>query len=151
MVDRGSVRRATLLVAVAIVAAGCGSLLPQAPGEPPFDAQIRVANGTELEVTIAVNGTVVGSAPAHTDVTIGPEVLPTKPWSVDARSPSGRVLLSFTVLPGQVTRTTASDGTTKMSGAGNRADLSCGRLDIFVGPPMIGPVPGPGEAGDCEP
>lgn len=151
MVDRGSIRRATVLVAVAIVVAGCGSLVPQAPGEAPFDAQIHVANGTELEVTIAVNGTAVGSAPAHTDATIGPEGLPAKPWSVDARSPSGRVLLSFTVVPGQVTRTTANDGTTTMSGAGNRADLSCGRLDVFVGLPMRGPAPGPGVAGDCEP
>jgi hypothetical protein len=144
-------RRATVVAAVAIVLAGCGSLLPPAPGESPYDVQIRVANGTELDVTVVVNGTVVGEAPAQADVTIGPEGLPTKPWSVEARSPSGRILLSFTVIPGQVTRTTAKDGSVRMSGAGSRADLMCGRLDVFVGPPMLGPVPGPGVAGDCEP
>ena len=30
-------------------------------------------------------------------------------------------------------------------------NLSCGRLDIWSGPPLSGPPPGPGKPGDCAP
>jgi hypothetical protein len=68
------------------------------------------------------------------------------PWSVEARSPSGRLLISMTVRPGDV------DGEgTEQRGTGGRVDLSCGRLDIWSGPPMLGPAPGDGMPGDCLP
>ncbi len=34
---------------------------------------------------------------------------------------------------------------------GARVDLSCGRIDIWSGTPMMGPAPGPGVPGDCDP
>ena len=39
----------------------------------------------------------------------------------------------------------------KKKGSGARVDLSCGRLDVWVGPPMHGPFPAPGRPGDCDP
>ena len=138
---------------VAVVVAACGSLFPTPPGSPAFDTEIQVVNDTKLVVTIAVNGADLGVVPAHEAATIPSSVLPAKPWSVEARSPSGRVLLTFKVQPGAVTRTTDSNGATTMTGAGSRADLSCGRLDVTVGGPMLGPPPQPNPAapGDCDP
>jgi hypothetical protein len=79
-----------------------------------------------------------------------PEV-PRLPWHVAVRTLSGRELLAFDVGPDSVTSTTGPDGRVEMRGAGARVDLSCGRLDAYAGPPMIGPAPGPGVPGDCEP
>jgi hypothetical protein len=137
---------------LAVVAVGCASLIPTPPGSPAFDAEIHVANGTNLVITIAVNGHAVGVAPSGETI-IPPGALPAKPWAVEAQSPTGRVLLSFEVGPGQVTTTTSPDGVTTMTGGGNRADLSCGRLDVYVGVRPLGPPPpeNPGVPGDCDP
>jgi hypothetical protein len=144
------VTRASLLL-IGFLVLGCGSFFPTPLDSPAFDAEINVENGTDLDVTIVVNGTAAAAAPDHVSTTIPASGLPPKPWSVEARSPSGRVLLTFTVQPGDVTSTTSPDGATSMTGAGSRADLSCGRLDVAVGPPMLGPPPGPGVPGDCAP
>ena len=145
--------RISAVALVAMAVAACGSLFPTPPGSPTFNAEIQVVNDTKLAVTIGVNGADLGVVPAHEATTIPSSALPAKPWSVEARSPSGRVLLAFTVQPGEVTRTTTPDGVTTMTGAGSRADLSCGRLDVTVGGPMMGPVhaPNAGAPGDCDP
>jgi hypothetical protein len=145
--------RAGALLLISLVAEACGGFLPTPigpPTDPPFGTSIDVANGTTLTVEIWVNGSPVGSAPPGSASRILPGDLPAQPWRVDARTINGRVLLQFEVQPGQVTRT-SDGGVTTMSGAGSRADLSCGRLDVTVGPPMLGPPPGPGSPGDCEP
>jgi hypothetical protein len=56
------------------------------------------------------------------------------------------VLVSMIVHDGDVVA--AADGD---KGDANRVDLSCGRLDIWSGPPLLGPAPGPGSPGDCGP
>jgi len=76
--------------------------------------------------------------------------LPRQPWLVEARTPTGRVLSSMTVRPGDVWETTMPDGSTQMKGDAVRVDLSCGRLDMWSGPPLLGPAPGPGKTGDCD-
>ena len=152
MARRLTVRAATFAL-FALVAEGCAGLLPTpigSPTEPPFGTSIDVANGTTLTVEIWVNGSPAGSAPAGASIRVLPGDLPAQPWHVDARTIRGRILLEFDVRPGQVTRT-SSGGVTTLSGAGSRADLSCGRLDVTVGAPMLGPPPGPGSPGDCEP
>lgn len=149
----GNAVRLAIAGLVAVVVAGCGSLFPTTPGSPAFDAEIQVVNDTKLAVTIAVNGADLGVVPAHEVATVPPSALPAKPWLVEARSPSGRLLLTFTVQPGEVSRTTDPTGFTTMTGAGSRADLSCGRLDVTVGGPMLGPAPElhAGAPGDCNP
>ena len=68
------------------------------------------------------------------------------PWFVEARTASGRALLTLVVHAGDVRYQESST-----RGDANRIDLSCGRLDIWAGPPLIGPMPGPGSPGDCVP
>ena len=153
------VSSATLL-ANALVAA-CGGFLPTpdlsqaSPTGPRIEidenASVDVANGTTLVVTVVVNGAPIQVVAAGTSATVKAAVLGPKPWHVEARTASGRVLLRFAVQPGQITRIEAGTGATRLTGAGARRDLSCGRLDVTVGPPMLGPAPGPGEPGDCVP
>jgi hypothetical protein len=138
---------AMALLLVALVAA-CGTPAPTQA------YSIGVANGTTLTVTIFVNGRAVetfgpGSGTGMDGIPanqIGP-----LPWSVEARSPSGRVLTSMTVHEGDVSSTTLPGGGGSSKGVGGRVDLSCGRLDIWSGPPPIGPMPGSGSPGDCAP
>ena len=97
---------------------------------------LGIDNATTLPVTVVVNGVVVGTIAAGATERIGGKKLPTLPWSVDAMSPTGRVLLHLDVPVGSVWSTTNPDGSFTEQGAGNRVDLSCGRLDIYAGPPL---------------
>jgi hypothetical protein len=139
---------------LAVLLAGCHAL-----GGPSADPSSRpnlsVGNGTTLTVTLVVNGRPVGDFPGG----VGPEpsidiaALPPLPWNVEARSPSGRVLTSMMVKPGDI-RTTTVPGGVETSGTFGRVDLSCGRLTIWAGDVMpLGPVPSSpaGHPGDCEP
>jgi hypothetical protein len=134
-------RTAGLVVATAVIAAGCqtGALVtPSAASLPP----LSISNGTSIPVTLVVNGSVVETvAPGdHQDPVRAP--LPRRPWVIQARSPSGRVLATLTV--------GASDSISTTFGRGVRADLSCGRLDVWSGPPLLGPAFTPGPSGDCD-
>jgi hypothetical protein len=135
--------RAALLLAL-FALTGCG-LIPA--GEP----DLNVDNGTTLRVTIVVNGSQVETVEPSTVAVLKPEALPKLPWNVQALSPSGREVLVLVVNPGQVQSTSGPNGESELTGAAARVDLSCGRLDVWAGPPLAGPMPGPGVTGDCEP
>jgi hypothetical protein len=124
---------------VLLVVAGCG---PSATGTAAPSVVLGVENGTTLEVTIVVNGQSVAVVPARSGLP-GIAGLPTLPWEVEARTPSGRVLTSMLVNVGDV-------GVNR--GMFGRIDLSCGRLLIWAGVTRpSGPAPGPGTLGDCAP
>jgi hypothetical protein len=93
----------------------------------------------------------VGIAPAHVDTTIPAARLPAKPWTDLRTAVMGRKLIDGVVEPASVTPTTGPNGESSSVSAGGRIDLSCGRLDVNVGAPMLGPPPGPGVPGDCLP
>jgi hypothetical protein len=128
-------------LALAAVTAGCIAA-PSPTASIRSYPDLSIQNGTTIAVTLVVN--------SMTLETVGPGVLqdpvpqrmPSLPWRVEARSPSGRLLTSLTITP-----STYIDANT---GAGARVDLSCGRLDLWSGPPMLGPVPGSGSPGDCS-
>ena len=132
-------------VVLATCVAACSVLQP---GER---LPLGVSNGTDLVVIISVNGQVIGQFQPGGGQEIGEDALPPLPWTVEARTVSGRLLTSMHVEPGQVFRETLPDGSTHVSGAGARLDLSCGRFEMWAGPPMSGPAPGPGVPGDCAP
>ena len=115
-----------------------------APTGDPHD--LVVSNQTTLAVTVAVSGTVVRTIQPNKQEILFVRELPSLPWAVEARAPTGRVLTSMIVRPGDVWVTG-----NEMHGDAVRVDLSCGRLDIWSGPPLLGPPPGPGTPGDCAP
>lgn len=110
-----------------------------------------ISNQTALAITLVVNNVVVRTVQAHKQDAVFVRELPPQPWVVEARTSSGRVLSSMTVRPGDVWETTSPDGSNQMTGDAVRVDLSCGRLDMWSGPPLLGPPPGPGKPGDCDP
>ncbi len=135
---------ARALLALVLVA----TCSPAPTGEPH---DLRVSNGTALRVTIAVNGTDLRTIQPQTQETVLVKDLPPLPWAVEARTSTGRTLLSMSVRAGDVWETTRPDGSHELNGDANRVDLSCGRLDIWSGPGLLGPAPGPGSPGDCAP
>ena len=134
------------LLGVVFVMAACVSTTSPAPspsaGGRTFP-DLSVSNGTTIAVTILVNGVVLETVDPGGYQDPVAVAMPALPWQIEARSPSGRLLTSLAVTKG-----TYVDWNT---GVGARADLSCGRLDLWSGPPMIGPAPPSpaGTAGDC--
>lgn len=162
--SRGAVTISALLVAVLV--GGCAVLLAAAPQAgatlttgglghevvPAAAMTLSISNGTTLTVTLVVNGAVIRTLAPNTGADpIPASALPALPWVVEAQSPSGRVLTSMTVNPGDVWTASIPGGGVEEKSDGARVDLSCGRLDIWSGQPMLGPVPGPGSPGDCAP
>ena len=141
----GAVAIAFALAVGAIFAGGCKEL-PKI--QPP---SLGVSNGTGLEIDLFVNGRREAVFGPGQGINALERTLPDLPWRVEARTTSGRVIGAMTVDAGQVHRTALSDGTIESSGARIRTDLSCGRLDVWVGDRPLGPAPGPGQPGDCDP
>jgi hypothetical protein len=107
---------------------------------------LDVSNGSTLTVALVVNGSQVEDVAAGQADHVVAARLPALPWNAQVLSPTGRELLELTVHAGDVHRTDQST-----SGDGARADLSCGRIDLWSGPPLLGPAPGSGTPGDCAP
>ena len=127
------------MLLLASLLAGCAS--GASPSASASSARLSVANFTTIPVTLVVNGAVVETvAPSIREDPVK-AALPSLPWSVETRSPSGRVLSTMTVKPGD------SSGS---SGKAVRADLACGRLDIWSGPPMLGPMFIPDLSRPCD-
>lgn len=145
------------MVATGALLAGCSTTPSPSGGQgrqvvPAASMTLNISNGTTLTVMLVVNGTVVATAvPGVAVDPIPASALPALPWVVEARSTSGRVLTSLTIHAGDVWQQPVPNGGVETTGDGARVDLSCGRLDIWSGPPMIGPAPGPGSPGDCAP
>lgn len=135
-----------------LLLAGC---TPSPPAEISQRPNVGVSNGSTLTVTLVVNGRRVADVPADGPYpTIDTSALPPLPWEVQALSPSGRVLTSMHVAPGQVWSTTGPEGVVTQRGSMGRVDLSCGSVRIWAGDfAPSGPVPAesPGTPGDCEP
>jgi hypothetical protein len=130
-----------MAASIGVVAAACDSSTV-----PDAAMSLGVSNGTTLAVTIVVNGIEIETVAAGQGDDIRAARLPALPWRVEARSPSGRILLPLNVRSGDAHQTADSSG-----GVAARLDLSCGRLDLWSGPPLLGPAPGPGSPGDCDP
>jgi hypothetical protein len=144
-----------LLLVASIVVAGCGIetvVEPNvAPGERP---PLHVFNSTTIAVSVTVNGLSIGVVQPDGPSAIDVGRLPPVPWRIEAMTPSGRVVLSMTVRPGQVGQTINADGSVQVRDVQEKVELSCGRLTLFAGeirPGAVGgqPLPQPGAPGDC--
>ncbi len=122
--------RIGLAAIVALAAASCGGPTPAASPTVGAGSPLGVANGTTVPVSVAVNGTVVETVPAGETRLAVPVVLPARPWTVEARSPSGRLLATLTV--------SAADDISATSSVGVTEDLACGRLELWAGVPHGG-------------
>ena len=142
---RSCAKRWVLGLAVAVSLWGCGSVGPK----------LNVSNGTALAVSVFVNGVRVGDfLPGKDTADTSLAALPPLPWIVEARTPSGRSLVSMRVEAQDLAPASGLNGKTVQSGVVGRIDLSCGRLTIWVGDiAPSGPMPpeSPGEPGDCDP
>lgn len=131
-------------VVLMVMLTGCG------PAPAASKPSLTVANGTTLTVTLVVNGVRIADySPGAPDPSIDPAVVPALPWTVEVRSPSGRILTSMHVEIGEVTNA----GNVHQIPTG-MVDLSCGRLVVFAGdyaPSIPPPGPSPGTASDCVP
>jgi hypothetical protein len=112
-------------LALAVLAAGCIAA-PSPIASIRSYPDLSIQNGTTIVVTLVVNGTVLETVGPGVLQDRVPERMPSLPWRIEARSPSGRLLTSLTI--------TASTYVDANTGAGARADLSCGRLDPMVRP-----------------
>jgi hypothetical protein len=135
-----------LIALIALTVASCGGPVatpsPMPAPTPPLLPTVSVANGTTIPVAIALNGTMVGTVPAGTTEDPIPATLPARPWTIEARSPSGRVLATLTL--------SAQDYISNNSGKAVREDLACGRLDLWSGPPLLGPMFSPDLSNPCD-
>lgn len=147
------------LISAALVAwalAGCVAGEAASPSTSPAQGAIGlgVVNQTDLQVSLVVNGALIKTfAPHSFDKTIYMSALPPLPWLVEARTSSGRVLVTMTVSSGDMPEPTQVEGGGIMrSGKVRSLDLSCGRLRIWTGDyEWSGPVPESGSPGDCVP
>ncbi len=144
----------TLLRTVVLMALGAAVLALSGCGanESALRPGINVQNQTALDVTVTVSGQVVATVARRSDpIEIEPDTLPPMPWPIEVRTSTGRVVLSLLVESHDVSETRGPNGESELLGKAARIDLSCGRLDVWVGPPLAGPPPEPGLPGDCEP
>jgi hypothetical protein len=149
-------RRSILSVLVAYALAGCAAGAPSAAaGASTPPVSLGVSNGTTLDVTIVVNGTVYAVFTASgTQRAVNMASLPPLPWIVKARTSSGRLMTSLTVKPDQIWGRHGPSGALEANNVGTDLDLSCGRLRIWVGDvtPARPPPPSPaGRPGDFAP
>ena len=103
------VARLAAAATTVLLVAACTRVLP-----PDAHPGLGVGNGTTMTVTLVVNGQRIADYPPgqyppsqpSSSVPPGPPIdpmaLPALPWAVEVRSPSGRVLDSFHVDPGDV-------------------------------------------------
>jgi hypothetical protein len=125
-----------------------------APSASPVSVMsypLSISNGTTIPVTLIVNGADVETVPPGGYADPVTAVLPALPWSVEVRSPSGRVLSRMTVNAGDVVYTTPdASGASSENGRAARVDLPCGRLDVWSGPPILGPTFIPNMSLSCD-
>jgi hypothetical protein len=112
----------------------------------PSDMTISVLNATSKQLVLVVNGSFVRDLPPGGQIDVAASQLPTLPWTAEVRLVTGRTLVSLIVHAGDV----VLEGTSQKGDAA-RVDLSCGRIDLWSGPPLLGPPAGGGTNGDCAP
>ena len=137
---------ATVLALVAAVEA-CAAP-PTVTADPRYE--LHVENGTTVPVSIVINGRTLAQVKGQSSTVVSLAREPPGTVAIQAQLPDGRPAISFVIDPATLSSETVGS-VTDVVGAAHRADLSCGRLDLWLLTPLLGPPPGPGAAGDCGP
>jgi hypothetical protein len=142
------------LISLALV--GCVAGWAASPSTSPAQGAIGlgVVNQTDLQVSLVVNGALIKTfGPQTGDKAIYMSALPPLPWLVEARTSSGRVLVTMTVSSGDMPEPThVGSGGIMRSGKLASVGLSCGELRIWTGDYQPSePAPEAGSPGDCLP
>jgi hypothetical protein len=135
-----------VIAAVALLVAACVTQGPTIGPVPDAQMILSVSNETNRQLDLFVNDGRVGVLAPGSAKDISAGLLPPLPWNAQVRLQTGRLLLQLTIRSGSFVRN-ANGG----SSPGARVDLSCGRIDLWSGFPLLGPIPGPGVPGDCDP
>jgi hypothetical protein len=135
-----------LRVSVALLAALLAACQSATDVVPASEMKLSVLNGTTKTLALVVNAVEVRTLQPGVQADVAANDLPALPWSAEVRLPTGRSLLALTVRAGDVVIGASSE-----KGDGTRVDLSCGRIDLWSGPPLLGPAPQTGAPGDCDP
>ncbi len=134
---------------------------PAGEGDASLDG-LSIHNGSTLEVSLVVNGTEIRNMDPGGCLGCGVHgagiplaELPPLPWHVVLLTSSSRTLGTLDVHEGDVSVTDDAGGAVTIDAPMLRVSLSCGIIDVWVGPPPIsepaGTAPGPWPSGDCEP
>jgi hypothetical protein len=101
------------------------------PGTAPSPAtSLGIENDTTVAVSLVVNGQTAATLPPGGSEESSAN-LPARPWTVEARTASGRVLATMFVGIGPADPAVADDSST--SGSSAQFPLSCGSIRMWTG------------------
>jgi hypothetical protein len=116
--------------------------------EPPI---LQLSNGTTLPVQLMVNDESAGEYAPEGQAAVDLREFGEAPWTVVAKTESGRDLLSIPAITESRSFHTVGDYPHSGSSVGGRLFLSCGQLTMFIGTAPSGPAPGPSyPPHDCD-
>jgi hypothetical protein len=116
-------RPIVLLLGLALAACSPG------PAASP-STSLGIENDTTLVLSLVVNGQTAATLPPGGSEESGAN-LPARPWTVEARTASGRVLATMFVGLGPADPAVAGDSST--SGSSAQFPLSCGSIRMWTG------------------
>jgi hypothetical protein len=137
--------------AIGTLLAACGAIPGVGPADPGSIPDFGASNETKLDIGLFVNGQLVAKLSPGQSIDKTTTRMPPLPWSVEARSATGRVLGSTSVEPGGATCTPVEGGTERCTGALILVTLVCGRFEFFAGTVPSIPAPAPGVGEPCDP
>jgi len=116
---------------------GVTSLPASPPPSPPDDSvpPVHISNETALTLKVVINGSEAATSLPYTESDVDPSAFQA-PWHVSVTTSSGRQLVDLSYSASDID--TSGDS---QHGVAQRVDLSCGRLDVYAGPPLLGPMP----------
>jgi hypothetical protein len=139
-----------VVLTLALEACAIQPVSPTSQASPDARFDLHVDNGTTVQISVVLDGREASQVAPRTTTVVSLRNEPIGDVTIEARIPNGRPVITFAIDP-RVLGAAPVGSVTNVTGAAHRVDLSCGRLDIWLLTPPLGPAPGPGTPGDCGP